>query len=286
MRRPWSRNLSRIAPVSVLLGALTPYIFLSISFALLMFSALNSGGLGAMRATVADIAAPALEMVGRPVQDAAIFVRNVSGLAHVQAENLRLQQENIRLRQWYQTAMFLEAENKYLKEVLSVPLLRSREFITARIMGDAGNSYVKSFLVSAGAKEGVVKGQAVIAGDGVVGRIVEVGEQTARVLMVTDVNSRVPVLVGETMQHAVMAGTNENVAKLVHLPSDVQVTPGSRIITSGHGGVFPYGLPVGQVVEEDGAVHIQPFSNMQNTVYVRIVKVPADPHLREGAASR
>src|SRR5262245_30718707 len=173
-----------------------------------------------LRAGAADTFAPVLSAIGQPVQEAAIFVRNVSGLTQLQAENLRLQQENQRLREWYQTALVLEAENKSLRDLMNIRLDPQNSYITARVLADSGNTFVKSLLVSAGSNEGVKKGQAVISGDGVIGRIVEVGKNTARVLLLTDMNSRVPVLVENSRQHAILAGENEQAPILAHLPPD------------------------------------------------------------------
>lgn len=242
---------------------------------------MNAERLGGLRTATSDLLSPALNFVSRPVQDAAMFVRDVSGLAQLQAENMRLRQENIRLRDWHQAAMFLDAENKSLRSLLKMKLDPSLSYISARVMADSGNAYVKSLLLSIGEDDGVQKGGAVLGSDGLAGRIVEVGNASARVLLVTDINSRIPVLIEGVSQHAVMAGTNENMPVLVHLPPGMEVPVGSRVITSGHGGVFPYGLPVGQVViTRDGEAGVALYADLDRLVHVRIVNRPEDPNLR------
>ncbi len=280
-RRARSKSFSRITPFSLLGGAFAPFIFLSISLGLIAFSSMNAERLGGLRTATSDLLSPALNFVSRPVQDAAMFVRDVSGLAQLQAENMRLRQENIRLRDWHQAAMFLDAENKSLRSLLKMKLDPSLSYISARVMADSGNAYVKSLLLSIGEDDGVQKGGAVLGSDGLAGRIVEVGNASARVLLVTDINSRIPVLIEGVSQHAVMAGTNENMPVLVHLPPGMEVPVGSRVITSGHGGVFPYGLPVGQVViTRDGEAGVALYADLDRLVHVRIVNRPEDPNLR------
>lgn len=229
-----------------------------------------------MRMSAADALMPAVNTITKPITAVADTIRNVSGLSELQTENIRLEQENMKLKEWYQTALLLEAENKSLKDLLNVKVEPGYRTITARIMGDPGNTFVKSLLVSAGSKDGVQKGQAVLSGEGLIGRITDVGEQSARVLLITDVNSRVPILIEDTRQHAVMAGSNGDTTYLKHLPPDGDVKDGSRIVTSGHGGVFPPGLAVGKIVKNDdsgapGGLSVHPYADFNRIVHVRII---------------
>lgn len=250
----------------------------------MLFSALKPQAFDGMRAGVADVFAPVLGVVSQPLQRAGLFVRDVTGLAALQADNARLSQENETLREWYQTAMLLEAENKSLRNLLNVRIEPQNTYVSARVIADSGNAYVRSLLVSAGLRDGVGKGQAVLSGDGLVGRIVEAGQTASRILLVTDMNSRVPVIVEDTLQHAIMAGTNTEMPELIHMPKDSEVADGARIMTSGHGGVFPPGLPVGRVsVDETGKRSVTLFSDVERMLYVRVVKKPDDPNLRPGA---
>lgn len=282
-RRLWSKSFVRMTPLPWMGGYAGSLVFILIAFVFLAVSVFNPQGIGTLRAGVSDIFSPVLSFVSKPAQDAAVFVRNVTGLAEMQAENIRLQKENMRLREWYQTALVLEAENQSLRDLLNVKIDPQSRYITARILADSGNTFVKSLLVAAGKKDGVEKGQAVVSGNGVIGRIVDAGQKTSRVLLITDINSRVPVLVENSRQHAILAGANNNSPVLVHLPPDSDVEEGARIITSGHGGVFPSGLPVGRVVRgEDGGVHIELYADFDRMIHVRVIDRPEDPNLRSG----
>lgn len=261
----------------------SPLLLLLLALSLLVFSKVYPQALNGIRAGTADLFAPVLSAVSKPVHKASAFIRDVTGLAALQAENMHLRQENIRLREWYQTALLLDAENKSLKDLLNVKVEPQHSYITSQIIADAGNAYVKSLLVDAGSKDGVRKGQAVLSGDGLVGRIVESGKKASRVLLVTDINSRIPVLIIGTSQHAILAGTNEDFPVLMHLPPDSEVAEGARIITSGHGGLFPYGLPIGEVViGSDGKRYVSLYADMDRMVYVRIVDKSGDPNLVRG----
>ncbi len=269
--------------MSLVGGNSVSFIFLIIAFASLIFSAANPDGVSTMRTALSDTMAPAFSAVSEPLQSAAMFVRDVSGISELQATNLRLAQENERLRDWYQSALQLEAENKSLRELLHVKVEPENRYITARVLADASNTFVKSMILAAGKNDGVAKGQAVVSGEGVVGRIVEAGRRSSRVLLVTDINSRVPVLVEDSRQHAILAGQNDSSPMLMHLPPDTEIRDGARIVTSGQGGIFPPGLPVGRVArDKTGAYRIMLFADFDRMIHVRVVNRPDDPNLKPG----
>ena len=144
--------------------------------------------------------------------------------------------------------------------------------IAARVISDPGGPYVRSVLIRAGQREGVRKGRAVVTAQGLVGRVTEVGEFTSRVMLVTDVNSRIAVIIGATGERAIMAGANADWPKLLHIPRVAGIAKGDRVVTSGHDGVLPPGLPVGEVAEiEPGNVRIRLFVDTQALGFVRVI---------------
>lgn len=264
-----------------MVGASGFLIFLAAIF--IFWSGLQPQTFSNLRVGVSDAAAPVVDFVAAPMQKAAVFVRDVSGLAALQAENARLTEENEKLRAWYHTAMTLEAENKSLRDLMNVQVEPRHTYITARILTDGQSNFAKSLLVAAGTNDGVRKGQAVVSGDGLVGRVVEAGEKTARILLLNDINSRIPVLIDNSRQHAVFAGQNTKMGVLVHLPQESKIDHGVRVVTSGVGGVFPPGIPVGVVKSENGEVLVKPNADLSRLMYVRIINIPEDPNLHEGA---
>jgi rod shape-determining protein MreC len=283
-RRSWSKSLVRIVPLPFIGSYLSSFVFILLALISLFISAANPASISGLRSGAADLIAPMVGVITRPAQEAAVFVRNAWGITELQALNTRLQEENLKLREWYQAALLLDAENKSLRDLLNVKLEPQARYITARILGDSGNTFVKSLMLSAGRKDGVDKGQAVLSGVGLVGRVIEAGNSTSRALLVTDINSRVPVMVEDSRQHAIMAGDNENDPVLTHIPADNVIAPGARIVTSGYGGIFPPGLPVGRmVVDSDGVYRVELFADFTRLVHVRVVDLPKDANLQEAA---
>jgi len=235
-----------------------------------------------VRARALDGLAPVLDVLSRPL----VFVDQVS--ARIQsyrgllAENERLRTENETLSRWQNTAIALESENKELRGLLNYKDEPALAYVSARVIGDTGSAYVHSFVVTAGSVDGVREGMAAMTGDGLVGRVVEVGEWTSRILSITDMNSRIPVMMMGTSDHAILAGNNSMRPKLLYLPADSDVKQGTRIMTSGHGGIFPPNLPVGIVSSVDrGELEVTPLAGLGRVNQVRLV----DFNLAAGAVN-
>src|SRR6195256_1764939 len=204
------------------------------------------------RVLALDLASPVLEAIARPVAVANRAIADLKEFASLREENARLREENARLLAWQTAARRLENENDGLRGAANFREGPEASFITARIVGDSVSAYVRGALLNVGRKGGVASGQAVVTGEGLAGRIAEVGENSARVLFVTDVNSRLPVLIERTRERAILAGDNSSQLRLTLLQSVAGVQRGDRIITSGHGGSFPGGLSVGEGVPRRG----------------------------------
>ena len=234
------------------------------------------------RIGVTDTVAPIIAAVGQPFRFVADGISGMTGITQLRAENDRLKAENARLKEWYQTALLLKAENQSLKDLLNVIPEPEQSYISTRVIGDSGSSYVRSLLIQAGKEDGVVEGQAVMGSQGMIGRIIEVGNRASRILLLNDINSHIPVTIEGTNQKAILAGTNDDLLMLDHLPSDTLIEEGARVVTSSHGGMFPQGLPIGKVVKTDsGEIAVEPFTDPVNASYVQVIEKPDDPNVRQ-----
>ncbi len=225
-----------------------------------------------LRIVVADAAEPVLQAVAQPLATMAAGVRQVEGLFDLYRENQKLREENARLLQWQEVARRLESENADLRSLTKFTPEGSAHYLSAQVIANSGGAFARNVLVSAGTRDGVARGQAAVTGDGLVGRVAEVGERSARILLLTDLNSHIPVQLAASGERAVMAGDNSGEPRLLYLPLNAAVKSGDRIVTAGAGGVFPPGLPVGVVASvEGGLVRVEPFAELSRLDYVRIV---------------
>jgi len=225
-----------------------------------------------LRENIADAVSPVLELVVQPVTQAAAVVARVEDMVSLFRENDALRQENHRLMQWQEVAQRLAAENAALRRLDKLVPEPQASAIAVRVIADSGGAFMRNVLVDAGVRDGVARGQAATSGEGLVGRVSEVGNRTARILLLTDLNSHIPVTVERTDEHALLDGDNSDRPRLMFLDPRVPVQVGDRILTSGSGGVFPPGLPVGEVAAiEGGIIRVAPAAEMSRLDIVRLV---------------
>lgn len=247
-------------------------VLIASSFALLIFGKAEPELMEGVRSNISDVATPILDALTRPISSTEKIISEIGVLSEIRSENEKLHNENELLLQWQAAARKLEIENRQLKGLLNFAPGAEPGFITARIIADTGGAFVRSILAGAGRRDGVAKGNAVVTGDGLVGRVQGVGSRSARILLITDLNSRIPIVIESTRTRAIMAGDNSDRPKLIHLPPGATVSTGDRVVTSGHGGAFPPGIQIGVVtaVNEKGIL-VQPFVQRERIEFVRIV---------------
>ncbi|MGE0713814.1 MAG: rod shape-determining protein MreC [Alphaproteobacteria bacterium] len=242
------------------------------SFGLIVLGKADTVVVERLRTRTADTLGPLLDAISRPFATVGRVSDEVREMTALRAENDRLREANARLLQWQEVARRLEAENTQIRGLMNVTPEPMLSYVSARVIADSGGTFVRSVLVNAGARQGAAKGQAALADHGLAGRVVEAGDRAARVLLVTDLNSRIPVIIEGTRERAVMAGDNGPRPRLLYLGQRKEALKGGeRVVTSGHGGVFPPGIPVGEVaLAEDGVARVLPYVDFDRLEYVRL----------------
>jgi rod shape-determining protein MreC len=224
-----------------------------------------------VRTALSDALAPIYAVLAVPVDSARDAASDIADVFILRSENERLRAENERLRRWYDVAMALDAENATLKADLHWIPDPALAYVTARVVADAGGVYARSVLLSVGPNHAIRKGQIALDANGLVGRVTEVGARSARVLLVTDINSRVPVTLEQSRAKAILVGGNTPYPRLMYLPDDVHPAEGERVVTSAEANAFPAGLPVGTVHYNSGSQPVvNPAANLERLEIVRI----------------
>lgn len=265
-------------PIKVLVQRFAFLFLILAAFGLMLLSKAETTAIEKVSAIVIDVFAPIMDGLSQPAAAVNDAVRSVRELAALRTENERLRYENARLLAWQEAARRLTAQNEALMSLLDFKSDPRARYIAARVIGDSGGAFVRSMLVNAGERDGLRKGQAAITGRGLAGRIATVGLRSARVLLITDINSRVPVIVESSRNRAILAGDNSGLPRLTFLPGNASVKTGDAIVTSGHGGVFPPGLPVGSIkMTDDGVARVEPNVRFERLEFVRIVDYAGIP---------
>jgi len=261
------------APLRILFNRFAFLLMVGASVTLLGLSRAGYTPIESARVLVLDYAAPVLDVISRPVAAVNALFAEIGTLMTIYADNERLTLENKRLHAWQAEARQLAQENAAFRGLLRAQPEPGMTFISARVVGDSGGPFVRTLMLNAGGEDGVRKGEAVVNGDGLVGRVVEAGNRSSRVLLLTDLNSRVPVVLEQSRLRAVLEGDNTDVLRLSFLTDLDEIEIGDRVMTSGHGGIFPAGIPVGAVAAIEGDnVWVAPLVAFGKLEFVRVLR--------------
>ena len=229
------------------LAKLTLPVLAAVAFALVLVGRADTLLVMRLRGALDDALTPIYGAMAGPLAQARRSVGWVGDLMDVQARNVRLRRENARLLHWELVAQALALRNRELETQLHWMPSRPATFVTAPVVADTGGLYAHAVLVELRRGHTVHRGDIAVDGGGLVGRVTEVGARSARVLLITDLNSRVPVMLVHSHAPALMVGTNATMPRLTFWPQGVVPREGEQVVTSNAGGVFPADLPVGTV---------------------------------------
>lgn len=249
-----------------------------------------------LRAGLNDILAPAYMVFAAPIEAAEHGTGAIGHLFSLSAENAQLREQNAELLQWQEVAMALQAQNDALKATLHYVPPATPEFSTGEVVADTGGVYDRSVLVLVPPANGdprALVGAVAMDGRGVAGRVVEAGARAARVLLITDLNSRIPVALGAQGTPALMAGNNGPDPGLIYWPPGQPPAEGAMVLTSAQGGAFPPGLPVGVVhYDAQNDPVVLPLANLDSLRLLRLFSYPDNlpvltpvPHAKPTAAA-
>lgn len=258
-------------PLRQALSKLTLPIFMVASFGLMLLGKADALLAERARMAVADALSPLYAALAEPLSVVHRGIEGAQHLATLHEENARLREENDRLRRWQAVALALDAENATLKAQLRWIPDPAPSFLTARVVADAGGVYARAVLLSLGPNHSVARGQIALDDRGLVGRVTELGTRSARVLLLTDMNSRVPVTLEGSRGRAILAGTNGPRPRLMYWAEGTQPAEGERVVTSAEANAFPPGLPVGVVRYSTSNVpEVVPFARLDRLEVVRL----------------
>jgi len=225
------------------------------------------------RAQVVDRVVPRMDWAMAPVTGAVKVLRDFQSYQRMYQQNQDLRRELQQMKAWKEAALQLEQENARLLDLNKVQLDPRLTYVTGVVMADSGSPFRQSVLINVGGRDGIMEGWAAMDGLGLVGRISGLGRSTARVILLTDTSSRIPVTVQPSGQRALLIGDNSLAPLLDFVEAPDQVRPGDRVLTSGDGGVFPAGLVVGQVFADPGGrMRLRIAADYERLEFLRVLR--------------
>ena len=204
---------------------------------------------GASRKVGDAIAAPVTGVLATPGRWIGDGVEGVRGYFFAVSENRRLKAELVEAREWRTAALALRDTNDRYKALLGLKTDPPIPMVAARTVSESRAPFSNTRLANAGREKGIREGNPVMSENGLVGRIIGVTDGASRILLLTDIASRTPVMIDRTNARAILAGDGGPNPRLEYLRGQDPVKQGDRIVTSGDGGVLPRGLPIGIAVK-------------------------------------
>ena len=251
------------------------YAFFCVLFMVLsiQFPGLNAS----FQAFVVEASAPFLQAVKKPSEWVDSFEESVTGHVSVYEENKILKDELSHKQRLVRDLSILENENRNLRLLLNAVKKAEGKPLTSRVISDKKSAFSHTLIAHIGDVDDVEKGQVVINEKGLIGRVLEVFDKTARILLITDFTSRIPVKILEGNVRGIVRGTNSYNLELVFTEDeDVTLKEGMLVVTTGIDGLFPQGLPVGVIQSVGKLIYIKPDVDFSDLDFVTIQRQPME----------
>ena len=246
-------------------------------FALIVFSiiliyveTIKAKPLDYLRSFIKDTIYRGSVVVSLPSKGFKSVVSTVANHLNLYNEIIKLKEENAQLQEQIYDPGFLIFENKQLRQLLDEQVTSSANFVSARVILDKQSPYLNSFIINSGSNKEIKNSMAALDGKNFIGRIVDVNFFSSRVLLVTDLNSKIPVLVEPSGHHAILSGHGTNEPTLEYLPENHKVQSGNKVYTSGKEGIFSPGIPIGKVRMGTEKIVVSLFSDISQIMFVNI----------------
>jgi rod shape-determining protein MreC len=258
-------------------------IVMALAVVLVLLGKAQGGLFDRARMSLTDWMQPVLSVVHAPLVQFDRWVGSVDELFSVYQENLRLKDENARLRQWRNVAVVMQDRVKRYQTLLHAVPDPGVDSVLARVIGRASRPFLETMILDAGSSHNIKPGQAVVDARGMIGRIYLAGSRTSWVILLTDLNSRIPVSISPGNRQAIMVGDNTAMPTLDTLSQIVTLRAGDQIVSSGDGGLLPPGLPIGTVVEEGGKYRVALLADAASSEDVEVLAFRKPPEQLPGS---
>ena len=241
-----------------------------ISILLIFLETIEAKPLNYFRSFLKDVIYRGSIVVTAPTRGIDNFVFGVKEHVNLYTKYKNLKTENEELKNSIYKEDFLRLENSQLRKLIEEDIASDSNLVSARVMIDKQSPYINSFILNIGSNKNIKNGMAVLWRENFVGRVVDVNFFSSRVLLVTDLNSRIPVIIEPTGSHAILSGHGTDKPTLDYLPENNSIDEGDKIYTSGKEGIFKPGIPVGIVKLEDGLNKVKLLSDLDQITFVNI----------------
>jgi rod shape-determining protein MreC len=248
-------------------------LFVFLCLALIITSKVNQNITNNISINIVNVAMPVAGFASAPFNLIVDFIVNFKELINAKSKNQALIKENERLKSLYIKSLSINQENRQLKDILQYASIISSNYLVARLISSPYQIYSNNVFVDAGENRGVNQDDIITGDNALIGRVARVGEDKSRIILATDINSRIPIITSKSRVKGVLAGNNSSVMDILYLEKDHHIAVGDLVFTSGDGDSIPPGILVGAVTKvEEKNVEVQMVENVRNLDIVGILR--------------
>ena len=246
------------------------FVLVIISVLLIFLETIEAKPLNVIRSFVKDVVYRSALIASYPSKSFSNFYDFVEEHINLYSNYEELVKENDELKNNITKTDFLKLENSQLRKLIEEQVESSSNLVSARVMFDKQSPYLNSFVINIGSNKNIKNGMAVLDGKNFIGRVVGVNYFSSRVLLVSDLNSKIPVLSEPSGSHAILSGHGTSEPTLEYLSKNNGIQDGDKIYTSGKEGIFTPGLVVGKAKIEKNKIKVLLFADLDQITFVNI----------------
>ena len=246
------------------------FVLIIFSIILIYVETIKSKPFDYLRSFIKDAIYRGSVIVSSPAKGIKFFSNSLAEHLRVFEENVRLKEENKELKEKKYYNSFLLIENNELKKIINEKKTISSNLITARVILDKKSPYLNSFIIGSGSNKKIKNSMPALDGSNFIGRVVNVNFFSSRILLITDLNSKIPVVIEPSGYNAILSGRGDNKPALDYLPKSNTLKPGDKVYTSGKEGIFKPGIPIGEVEFSNQNPFVKLASDINQITFVNI----------------
>ena len=246
------------------------FVLVLLSILFIFLDTINTKPLNYIRSFVKDTIYRGSLVVSSPSNGIKYLIIEAEDHINLYENYNKIKKENTKLKNIISESSYLTLENNQLRKLIDEQVESSSNLVSSRVMLDKQSPYLNSFIINSGSNRKIKNGMAVLDGKNFVGRIVDVNFFSSRVLLVTDLNSKIPVIIEPSGNHAILSGHGNKMPSLEYLPENHGIKDGDKVYTSGQEGIFSPGIPIGMTKIDKNQINVLLFSDLSQITFVNI----------------
>ncbi len=241
-----------------------------VSVLLIFLETIDSKPLNKIRSFTKDVIYRSAVLVTYPTKIFSSSYSFVEDHFYLYSSYDELEKENKELKNKISKSDYLELENSQLRKLIDEQVASNSNLVSARVMLEEQSPYLNSFVINIGSNKNIKNGLAALDEKNFIGRIVDVNYFSSRVLLVTDLNSKIAIISEPSGDHGILTGHGKNDPTIEYLSKNHKINNGDKIYTSGKEGIFSPGMAIGEAVLKKDSIEVKLMSELDQITFINV----------------